>query len=399
MTGSVLFYVQHLLGIGHVQRSLRVAEALARDGQAVTLICGGPPLPALAVAPNVELVQLPPVRARDARFELVDACDNPIDDRLRERRRAILLAIFAKTRPDAVVIEGFPFARRAFRFELDPLIAAVRDSRPRPRLLCSVRDVIVMRDDPARHRDIVARVRADFDAVLVHGDPALIPFEASFPAAAEIADWLIYTGYVTHQPASDAAAGTPPGIPTGEIVVSAGGGIAGGALMAAALAARRRGCLADMSWRLLAGTNLPDADYARLREAAPAGVMVERFRSDFTDLLRHCRVSVSQLGYNTALDILAARAPAVVVPFAAEHETEQLVRAECLAARGAVQVVREDELSPKTLARAIERAAATAPATVAIDIGGAARSARVVACMIAGGDYRAEGLVARHGEV
>ena len=50
--------------------------------------------------------------------------------------------------------------------------------------------------DHLGRREIVDRVRQDFDAVLVHGDPAFIPLDASFPEAAEIADRLIYTGYV-----------------------------------------------------------------------------------------------------------------------------------------------------------------------------------------------------------
>ena len=36
--------------------------------------------------------------------------------------------------------------------------------------------------------------------MLVHGDPGLVPFEASFPAAPEIADRLVYTGYVAPSP-------------------------------------------------------------------------------------------------------------------------------------------------------------------------------------------------------
>ena len=91
---------------------------------------------------------------------------------------------------------------------------------------------------------------------------------------------------------------------------------------------------------------------------------------------------MSQAGYNTVLDILAARARAVLVPFAAERETEQLLRAERLAALGAVEIVREDALSPAALAAAIERAAAREPVPVAIDTGGAARSARIIAELI-----------------
>src|SRR5205823_5805359 len=146
----------------------------------------------------------------------------------------------------------------------------------------------------------------------------------------------------------------------------------------------REGCLADLPWRLLTGTNLPENEVAALRRSAPAGVTIERFHPDLAGLLRHCRVSVSQAGYNTVLDILAARARAVLVPFAAERETEQLLRAERLAALGAAELVRENELSPAMLAAAIERAASREPAKVAINTDGAVRSARLIAGMVAG---------------
>jgi predicted glycosyltransferase len=218
--------------------------------------------------------------------------------------------------------------------------------------------------------------------VLVHGDPALVPFEASFPAAPQIADRLIYTGYIAPlPPAGSAATGA------GRVVVSAGGGAAGQALLAAAIAAQRAGCLADAPWLLLAGTHLPDGEFATLQQAAPPGVVVERFRPDLPALLHGCRVSVSQAGYNTVLDILAARAPAVLVPFAVGRETEQLLRAERLAARVVVELLPESALSPATLATAIERATTRQPAPLAIDRDGAARSARIVADMIR--DHRA----------
>jgi predicted glycosyltransferase len=123
-------------------------------------------------------------------------------------------------------------------------------------------------------------------------------------------------------------------------------------------------------------------------------VTVERFRHDFRALLRGCGLSVSQAGYNTVLDILAARARAVLVPFAAERETEQLLRAERLAALGAAEIVRETELSPDRLADAIKRAAARDPATIAIDTDGAVRSAGLIAGMIESGAGIAPGLAA-----
>jgi len=372
----VLFHVQYLLGIGHLQRSLRIAEALVDAGIAVTLVQGGPPLPEVARAHGIDIVQLPPIRARDASFALVDEAGTPISDALRAARREQLLAAFAAAQPDAVIIEGFPFARRAFRFELDPLIAAARDSGVR--VVCSVRDIPTVRPDPERLAAITARVRAEFDAVLVHGDAGFIPFDAAFPAAPEIADRLHYTGYVANPAppvAGDASAG--------EILISVGGGgEAGRALLHAAIAARRQGCQADRGWRILAGTGVSEAELQAIRDVAPAGMVIERFRRDFASLLRRCHVSVSQAGYNTVLDILAAKARAVLVPFAAERETEQLIRAEHLSRRGAAVLLRESELGPASLAAAIERAASFAPASIPLDIGGAQRSAALIAGLL-----------------
>ncbi|HLY44380.1 MAG TPA: glycosyltransferase [Stellaceae bacterium] len=390
VTGRVLIYVQYLLGIGHLQRSLRVADALAQRGIGVTLVSGGPPT-ALPRNPAIHLVQLPPVRALDANFALIDSAGAPLGEALRESRRTALLAALDEAAPDAVVVEGYPFARRAFRFELEPLIAALDAMRPRPRLFCSVRDIVVVRDDPVRHRDIVERVRRDFDAVLVHGDPALVPFEASFPAAPQIADQLIYTGYVAPPAAAADAAAT---IGAGEVLVSAGGGAAGYALLQAALAARRAGCLANLPWRLISGARLPDADFAALEAAAPPGVAVERFRPDLPALLQRCAVSVSQAGYNTVLDILAARARAVLVPFAAGRETEQLLRAERLVALGAAELVRESELTPERLAAAIELCVARPPALPTIEMDGAARAARLIAATIRPGSAASRDLAA-----
>ena len=389
MTGSVLLYVQHLLGIGHLRRSLRVVEALVRGGVRVTLISGGEPLPALACTSAERVIQLPPIRALDSGFNvLVDGVGRPIDDELRTVRRSALLAAFADEQPDALLIEAFPFGRRAFRFELDALIEAARARRPRPLILCSLRDIVVLPNDPRRPREIIDRVRNDFDFVLVHGDPAFIPLEDSFPLASEISDGLIYTGYVTEAPEAGDAAASEETAGADEGVVSVGGGAVGGALLRTAIETRRQGCLANLRWRLLSGPNLSEPEFAALATGLPEGVVLERYRPDFPQMLRRCRVSVSQAGYNTVLDILAARAASVVVPFASGRETEQTLRAERLAALGVLGLVPENQLSPKRLASAIDRAIFARPATIEIDTGGARRSARLIADMLRSPDRK-----------
>lgn len=363
----VFFYVQHLLGIGHLRRAAAITRALERQGLTVAFVAGGEPVPGLDLG-GAAVIQLPPARAGDSGFNsIVDADGRPIDDAWRERRRSALLATFERTAPEAVLIELYPFGRRPFRFELRPLLEAAAARRPRPAILCSVRDILVSRSDPQRTAEIVEIIRRSFDRVLVHGDPRLIAFGATFAGAGEIADRLLYTGYVV----GDAPETDDSHIGQDEILVSAGGGAVGAPLLRAAIGARALTRVADRPWRLIAGPNLPEPAFRALAATAGPNVIVERFRADFQTLLRNCRLSVSQAGYNTVMELLAARTRAVVVPFAEGGETEQPVRARLLAERGLLTIVDPDNLTPETLAAGIDAADRSARPTVSFDLSGA----------------------------
>lgn len=365
----VLIWVQHLLGAGHLQRAALLAGALADCGHQVTLVSGGMPrgrdMPA-----GLRVVQLPPCRAADATFKtLLDQDGRPIDDTWRDRRRDQLLALFDAVAPDVLVTEHYPFGRRQLRFELTPLIARARAAGTF--VVSSVRDVLVGMDRPDRAAWAADRVLADFDRVLVHGDPALLPFAATFPAAGRIADRLVHTGFlVPPTPAGDRVEGDV-------VMVSAGGGGAvGGPLFRTALAARPLSAARDLPWRFLVGDARIRAELAAI---APSGVQIEGLSNDFVTMLRHCRLSVSQAGYNTVMEITATRARAVVVPFSEGQESEQQVRAAALAARGALHLLAEAALNPATLAATIDTAlAAPPPPALALDRDGAARSAALL---------------------
>ncbi|MHA1108843.1 MAG: glycosyl transferase, partial [Alphaproteobacteria bacterium] len=191
----VLFYVQHLLGIGHLKRAATIARAAQAAGLDVTLVSGGNPVPGLALG-GADLIQLPALRAADKYFKvLLDEHDREWDDAFKDRRRELLLDCFAEIRPHVIVTELYPFGRRQLRGEILALLDAARATTPRPIIACSVRDILVEPPKPERITEMLDRIESHYDAVMVHGDPALIPFDATFPPAGRIADKLRYTGY------------------------------------------------------------------------------------------------------------------------------------------------------------------------------------------------------------
>ncbi len=197
---KMLFYVQHLLGIGHLMRAGTLSRALEARGFEVTLVSGGTHVPGFHHGAT-RFVQLPPTRATNKFFKvLVDEHDQIIDEAWKADRTARLLAIEEEVRPDIVLIELYPFGRRQMRFEIEPLIeAAHARPTPRPLVVSSVRDILVEPGKPERIDEMVDRVRRFFDLVLIHGDPEFISFEETFPRMGEIADVTRYTGYVADQ--------------------------------------------------------------------------------------------------------------------------------------------------------------------------------------------------------
>lgn len=372
----VLFHVQHLLGIGHVRRAARIASALSRAGARVTVVQGGFPVPEAGFE-DCETIQLPPARAGDPGFgSIVGEDGKPIDDGWKARRAAMLLAVHDDLRPDILLLETFPFGRRAFRFELLPLLERARARPDRPLVASSVRDILVAKKDPAKEAEMAETARRHLDLVLVHGDPAFVPFGASFPFADEIADLIRYTGYVGPDPGP-----LPPGDEgRDEIVVSVGGGAVGERLLRIACdAARLSANQPGRRWRLLAGPDLPERAFAALSADAPPSAIMERARPDFSGLLARTCVSVSQAGYNTVMDILAAGCRSVLVPFAAGGETEQTIRARLLAERGRARMLEEAALTPETLAAAVEAAARTpAPPPPSLALDGADTAAEML---------------------
>ena len=349
MTARVFFYVQHLLGIGHLRRAAVLARALADGGFDVLLVSGGAP-EKLDIG-RARLHQLPPVRARDEGLrELARLDGTPLDEAFRVARTRQLLGLLAAEAPHVVLTEQFPFGRTQLRFELVPLIEAARALQPRPLIVSSVRDVVRRSVSPQRVAETLETFLA-FDAALIHADPGLVSFDRSFAGWGQVKSRAVYTGYVAAT--CPALGASTPQIGTGEVIVSIGGGAVGAPLLRTALAARALSPLADRTWRLLVGANLPMAEQAAL--AAGDGIVVEPARADFTTLLRNATLSISQAGYNTVVETLCCADRAVLVPFGTARETEQTDRAAALAERGMVGVVPSGTLSPESLAAVIAR--------------------------------------------
>lgn len=370
---KVLIYCQHVLGVGHLFRSLEIARAFHPNR--VIFVEGGEPVKSISYPENVQPVALPPLMM-DENFETLIATAGDIEA-VKARRRDILLEVCRAERPDACIIELFPFGRKRFRFELIPLLETLKRDMPKTLVVSSIRDILVEKKDKDEFEEKVIESLAEFfDLLLVHSDPEVIALEESFSRVDRIPIPLEYTGYVVRKPRGfDLRKGGKGGVR--RVVVSNGGGRVGYELIEAVVEAY--GMLSEAGFELdiFPGPFMPGEARSVLEKKAArfSGVRLKDFSRDFVSELMVSDLSVSMAGYNTMMDLLSARVFGLVYPFG--QNREQVLRAERFERLGLVKCIRS--LDPGYLAGEIVKGLEHGP-TVAfrVDTNGAERTRDIV---------------------
>ncbi|MEP2716070.1 glycosyltransferase [Pseudophaeobacter sp.] len=345
---KVMIVVTHLLGTGHLSRALTLARAFQEAGDRVQIVSGGFPAPQLD-SKGIDLLQLPPLRSDGVSFtQLLTAQGDLADETYHQHRQTALCEALQQMQPDVLITELYPFGRRSLRHEFLALLRTAKALPKPPKILASIRDILAPPSKPEKATKADAVIADFYDAVLVHADPQAARLELSWPVSDMLAAKLRYTGFV----APAAAGAHPQAAGLGEILVSAGGGSVGDEIYQAALAAAR--LMPDHRWRLLVGGTDATARIAALSKSiSPA--KIESTRPDFRQMLTHVAASVSMCGYNTALDLLQAETPAVVIPFDAGKEVEQGLRAKSLTQLPGFEALRTADLTPERLVAAVEK--------------------------------------------
>jgi predicted glycosyltransferase len=376
---KVILYCQHVLGIGHLFRSLEICKALS--DHEIILVSGGPRI-STDMANYIQEVRLPDLQMNREFKGLFSTQSNATLDQIKEERKARLFALLEKEKPDVFLIELYPFGRKAFRFELDPVLQAIDDQRLScGSVVCSVRDILVEKEDRDKHEiRAVTTLNRYFNAVLVHADPQLVKISETFSHFDQITIPVDYTGYIAPRPSPDAAKMIRERLKIGEdeilIVASAGGGHVGGPVLAAVIQAfGRLKVKSPCHLKVFTGPFLDQSEFDDLKGNAGDNVQVERFAVDFLSFLAAADLSVSMAGYNTTMNILASGVPALVWPF--RQNREQRVRAGRLADLGALKVLEDEDLHPDRLATIMDQwILGSTRSIVKINLNGAVNTAK-----------------------
>lgn len=381
---NVMVYCQHVLGIGHLCRIMLILQQMVE--YRITLVLGGPPV-FLALPDNVRIVQLPGLRMDEEFSGLLPVESGQDVAAIKDQRTKQLLNLFNDLQPDLLLLELFPFGRNAFRFELLPLLEQVKKQHE-CRIVCSVRDILVERDNTIKFEQrVIDRLYRYFHLLLVHGDPELISLDETFSRMEDIKIPISYTGYICQPPNPEDRERMRERLHLDDkdqlIVVSAGSGSVGTSLLQATVKAFP---FLDpdhpIRMQIFTGPYMVDSDFKQLSASENINICIKRFSDDFPSWLAAADLSISMGGYNTTMNLIASGCRALVYPFGQNHE--QRMRARQLEKRGHLQLLSDMDLHPAALAEKITKILTTTPEPPAIKLNGAARTAEQLTLLAKG---------------
>ena len=354
---NIIFYCQYVWGMGHFIRSLEFTRALSDHD--VTLVAGGQEV-AVNLPDYVDLVRLPALYMDEMFTTLIPGDSGRTVAQIRQERKEALYALFEQKKPDVFIVELYPFGRSIFGFELEPLLEDIREGRfGHVKTVCSLRDILVEKKDPSAYEErVLQKLNRNFDALLIHSDPALLRLEETFTRVRDIKIPVVYTGFITQQtdPANGRSLRRELAISCGQkfIVASAGGGRSGYRLLTSVIDACEllRGKL-PIRLEVFTGPFMENEEFEKLSVRTSAGFRIRRYTKRFLDYLYAADLSVSLAGYNTCMNLLVTKVPALVYPYS--RQQEQPLRANRIKNLLPMKILSLADIRPIPLSRHIDQ--------------------------------------------
>jgi len=386
---KILFYCQYVWGMGHLFRSIEVARALS--DYKVFLVAGGQEID-INLPEHVNLVRLPGLYMDEHFTTLIpEDPDKTLED-IQRQRKEILFGLCEKHKPDLLIIELYPFGRTIFGFELQPLLDSIHQGRfGKTKIVCSLRDVLVEKRDPRMYEErVLNHLNAHFDLLLIHSDPALMPLDETFSRVNDIQIPIFYTGFVTRKVKADAGEKLrrelAMGVEEKLIVASAGGGRSGYKLLSNVIeAVHLLSRTLPIQLEMFTGPFRDDGEFRKLSAHSTKGIRIRRFTQRFLDYLSAADVSVSLAGYNTCMNLLVTRIPALVYPYL--RQQEQPIRVAKIKDFLPMKILQDPDLGPHALGGHIQQMLGVSRLSdrVALNLDGAENTARYLTEWIKGG--------------
>lgn len=383
----ILLYSHDTYGLGHLRRSMAIADRIARDipGAYQLLLTGSMVAGAYQTPPRFDMVKLPALSKRSSGAYTPRTVPLSLGDTISWREQIILQAAL-NFEPDLLLVDKAPAGVCG---ELLPTLRHLRTWSPRTRLVFGMRDI---EDAPEATIAQWEKIDANhlftdiYDAILLYGSRTVFDPVTQYALPQRAADKVIEVGYLGRSKPKHNTGWVrrkldlPDDRPL--ILVTVGGGGDGFKILETFLHMVQTWSNAPFHPVLVTGPLMARRERQTLeRLNRTVGATLFEFTPDLIDYMVEADLVVSMAGYNTTVELLSLGKRAILIP-RSRVRAEQSIRAAELDRRGLAHHLPAEALTPERLREAIVAALDQPAPRIGLPLDGLAAVANEINVMV-----------------
>jgi predicted glycosyltransferase len=358
-TYNILMYSHDTYGLGHIRRTMAIAQHLRGHGVNVLILTGSPLVGRFDFPEGVDFVRIPGMIKKTNEEYL------PLSIRLSARqalniRRNIIVATAKSFQPHLFIVDKAPMGLKR---EVMPTLKWLKRRMPHCRTILGLRDIM---DDAEstrrewREKGIYDVLDQYYSEIWVYGDRKYYDPIEEYAVPDAVSSKMVFTGYI---PRAVPRRGKVAEMREEErltqkerlVLVTTGGGGDGYPLMDAYLRMLENMVNPPFRSILVSGPFMPrDMREEVHKRAIKVKARFHHFHRNMEALMGLADVVVSMGGYNTTCEILSLAKPSLVVP-REEPRLEQRIRAEVFRSHRLIEYLPWSKLTPDALAEKVTR--------------------------------------------
>lgn len=353
-TYNILMYSHDTYGLGHIRRTMAIADHL-RSAQTNVLILTGSPIAGRFQFPEqVDFVRIPGMikKTNDEYQSLSIRIDQ---EKALEIRTNIILATAKTFKPDLFIVDKEPLGLKR---EVLPTLEWLKTQKPDSKTVLGLRDIL---DDSEaikkdwNEKNIYSHLEKLYDEIWVYGNREIYDPVIKYNIPESLRPKVKFTGYIKRKKVAQskrASIRKRYRILDDDvfILVTTGGGGDGFEVLDHYLAMHDfYPTSLPLKSIIITGPFMAKKTREKIRKKAQKiGVKTLPFHPKLEELMVAADLVISMGGYNTICEILSQNTPALIIP-RENPRKEQLIRAESMKNNGLLDFIPWKDVTPQLL--------------------------------------------------
>lgn len=351
---NILMYSHDTYGLGHIRRTMAIANHLRDENTNVLILTGSPLAGRFKFPEQVDFVRIPGM-IKHTNDEYKSLSIKIEENQALSIRTNIILATAQTFKPNLFIVDKEPLGLKK---EVLPTLEWFKKDHPETRTVLGLRDILdessVIQKD-WQEKNVYSYLNELYSEIWVYGNKEIYNPIEMYDMPESLHDRVKFTGYIPRKSLCDTKRQTVRKryrIMDEDkfILVTTGGGGDGFEVIDHFLEMHDYYPTSlPFKSMIITGPFMPKPVREELKKRANKfGIKILPFHPRMEELVDAADLVISMGGYNTICEILSQKTPALIIPRESPRK-EQLIRAERLKEHGLLDYIPWTEVTPQRL--------------------------------------------------